>query len=69
MEEIGHRTTIVDFKGIAGQQRPYIDWLLAQCLAAGVAPGEVIVDVLTLIADFDEAPLPAAAKNLFRREL
>jgi type II secretory pathway predicted ATPase ExeA len=44
MEEIGHRTTIVDFKGIAGQQRPYIDWLLAQCLAEGVAAGEVIVD-------------------------
>jgi hypothetical protein len=28
MEEIGHRTTIVSFRGIAGQQRPYIDWLL-----------------------------------------
>ena len=44
MEEIGHRTTIVDFKGIAGQQRPYIDWLLARCLAEGVAAGDVITE-------------------------
>jgi type II secretory pathway predicted ATPase ExeA len=44
MEEIGHRTTIVSFKGIAGQQRPYLDWLLAQCLAKGVVTGEVIAE-------------------------
>lgn len=44
MEEIGHRTTIVSFKGIAGQQRPYIDWLLTQCLAEGVIPGDVITE-------------------------
>ena len=44
MEEIGHRTTIVDFKGIAGQQRPYIDWLLARCLAEGVAVRDVITE-------------------------
>ena len=28
MEEIGYRTTIITFEGIAGQQRPYIAWLL-----------------------------------------
>ena len=45
MEEIGHRTTIVDFKGIAGQQRPYIDWLLAQCLRHEASPsGDVITE-------------------------
>jgi hypothetical protein len=44
MEEIGHRTTIVSFKGIAGQQRPYIDWLLEQCAAEGVAAGDIITD-------------------------
>jgi len=44
MEEIGHRTTIVDFKGIAGQQRPYTDWLLARCLAEGVAVRDVITE-------------------------
>src|SRR3954469_26034862 len=51
MEEIGHRTTIVDFRGIAGQQRPYLDWLLARCLAEGVAAGEVITEeTLELLA-------------------
>ena len=51
MEEIGHRTTIVDFKGLAGQQRPYLDWLLAQCLTAGVAAGDVITEeALDLLA-------------------
>ena len=44
MEEIGHRTTIVTFKGIAGQQRPYIDWLLAQCLTKGVGVSDVITE-------------------------
>jgi hypothetical protein len=44
MEEIGHRTTIVDFKGLAGQQRPYLDWLLAQCLGEGVAASDVITE-------------------------
>jgi len=43
MEEIGHRTTIVSFKGIAGQQRPYIDWLLERC-AEGVAASDIITD-------------------------
>jgi hypothetical protein len=41
----------VDFKGIAGQQRPYLDWLLAQCLSAGVAAGDVITEeALDLLA-------------------
>jgi type II secretory pathway predicted ATPase ExeA len=44
MEEIGHRTTIVSFKGIAGQQRPYLDWLLARCLAEDATVGEVITE-------------------------
>ncbi len=51
MEEIGHRTTIVSFKGIAGQQRPYVDWLLTQCLAEGVPAGDVITEeALDLLA-------------------
>ena len=44
MEEIGHRTTLVSFRGIAGQQRPYIDWLLKQCVAEGVVVGDIITD-------------------------
>jgi type II secretory pathway predicted ATPase ExeA len=51
MEEIGHRTTIVSFKGIAGQQRPYLDWLLERCAAEGTVIGDVITDeALELLA-------------------
>jgi type II secretory pathway predicted ATPase ExeA len=51
MEEIGHRTTIVSFKGIAGQQRPYIDWLLARCLAKGPgASGVITEEAIELLA-------------------
>jgi type II secretory pathway predicted ATPase ExeA len=58
MEEIGHRTTIVSFKGIAGQQRPYIDWLLAQCLAEGVVADKVITEeALELLAGRLGTPL------------
>jgi type II secretory pathway predicted ATPase ExeA len=58
MEEIGHRTTIVDFRGIAGQQRPYLDWLLARCLAEGVAAGDVITEeALELLAQRLGTPL------------
>jgi type II secretory pathway predicted ATPase ExeA len=34
MEEIGYRTTVISFEGIAGQQRPYLEWLLTTCAAA-----------------------------------
>ena len=43
-QQNGHRTTIVSFKGIAGQQRPYLDWLLTQCLADGVAASDVVTE-------------------------
>jgi type II secretory pathway predicted ATPase ExeA len=42
MEEIGYRTTVISFEGIAGQQRPYIEWLLTSCAAAGTSPGDVL---------------------------
>ena len=58
MEEIGHRTTIVSFKGITGQQRPYIDWLLAQCLEEGVLPGDVLTEeAIELLAQRLGTPL------------
>ena len=44
MEEIGHRTTIVSLRGIAGQQRPYINWLLERCVAEGVLAGDIITE-------------------------
>lgn len=44
MEEIGYRTTIITFEGIAGQQRPYIAWLLKACVATGTDPAEIFED-------------------------
>ena len=44
MEEIGYRTTVIAFEGIAGQQRPYIAWLLATCAAVGTSPGDILED-------------------------
>jgi hypothetical protein len=43
-EEIGYRATIITFEGIAGQQRPYIAWLLQAFLAAGTDPADIIED-------------------------
>jgi type II secretory pathway predicted ATPase ExeA len=58
MEEIGHRTTLIDFKGIAGQQRPYIDWLLERCVAKGAVAGDIITDeALELLARRLRTPL------------
>jgi hypothetical protein len=58
MEEIGHRTTIISFNGIAGQQRPYIDWLLERTVAKGVVVGDVITDeALELLASRLGTPL------------
>ncbi len=58
MEEIGHRTTIVSFRGLAGQQRPYLDWLLERCAAAGVVAGDIITDeTLELLAGRSGTPL------------
>lgn len=45
MEEIGYRTTIISFEGIAGQQRSYIIWLLKACAMTGTSPAEIIEDV------------------------
>jgi type II secretory pathway predicted ATPase ExeA len=44
MEEIGYRTTIITFEGIAGQQRPYIAWLLKACAVEGASPADIVED-------------------------
>jgi type II secretory pathway predicted ATPase ExeA len=44
MEEIGYRTTIITFEGIAGQQRPYIAWLLKACAVEGTSPADIVQD-------------------------
>ena len=38
MEEIGYRTTVFDFEGIAGHQRDYIAWLLRVCAGTALSP-------------------------------
>jgi type II secretory pathway predicted ATPase ExeA len=42
MEEIGYRSTIITFEGIAGQRRPSIAWLLRACAAEGTSPGDIL---------------------------
>ncbi len=42
MEEIGHRTSLFNFDGVAGQQREYINWLLEKCGVAEGKQGEVL---------------------------
>lgn len=41
-EEIGARTVIFTLEGIQGQQREYIEWLLAQC-TAGKTPRDILI--------------------------
>ena len=42
MEEIGHRTTRIEIEGLGDDTRPFLDWLLKQCLADGTKPDIVI---------------------------
>jgi type II secretory pathway predicted ATPase ExeA len=44
MEEIGYRTRLFIFEGIAGQQREYIAWLIDKCLTANGKPGHMMSD-------------------------
>lgn len=58
MEEIGYRTTIITFEGIAGQQRPYIAWLLKACAVEGTSPADIVEDAaLDLLAQRLTTPL------------
>ena len=44
MEEVGYRSTMFAYEGVAGQQREYIAWLLNACAAADTQVGEMIDD-------------------------
>ena len=56
-EEIGARTTVLEFEGIQGQQRRYILWALEQC-AAAVDPMDIVTaDALDLLAERLLTPL------------
>ncbi len=58
MEEIGYRTSSFAFEGIAGQQRDYIDWLLAASAAQGTTPAELVTEpAIELLAARLRTPL------------
>lgn len=58
MEEIGHRTSLFNFDGIAGQQREYVNWLLEKCGVAEGKQGEVLTDAAsTVLAERLRTPL------------
>jgi type II secretory pathway predicted ATPase ExeA len=58
MEEVGDRTTILEFGGLRDRQRDYIDWVLRAALDEGVEPDEIITDeAATLLAARLKTPL------------
>ena len=61
MEEIGYRTDSLTLDGLAEESRAYLDWLMAACLAPGVAASDVIeADALDLLAERLSTPLQIA---------
>jgi type II secretory pathway predicted ATPase ExeA len=58
MEEIGYRTTVFEFEGIAGRQRDYIAWLFGVCAADGVEPSQLMdADAIDILAERLRTPL------------
>jgi type II secretory pathway predicted ATPase ExeA len=61
MEEIGHRSTTIEIAGLGKDARPFIDWLLKQCLAEGTKPDDVIsVEARDFLAEKLNTPLQIA---------
>jgi type II secretory pathway predicted ATPase ExeA len=58
MEEIGSRTAVLPFDGLAGQQADYIRWLLVTCAVEGTAVDSLITDpAVALLAERLLTPL------------
>jgi type II secretory pathway predicted ATPase ExeA len=58
LEEIGYRTDVFSFEGMAGHQRDYITWLLGSCAAEGVhLPDMIEADAIDLVAGKLKTPL------------
>jgi hypothetical protein len=58
MEEIGYRSVIFAFDGMANHQIAYIRWLLTTCAAESVAIGDMIEDAaIDLLASRLKTPL------------
>lgn len=58
MEEIGYRSAIFEFNGMANHQFAYIRWLLGACVAEGTAISDMIEDAaVELLANRLKTPL------------
>jgi type II secretory pathway predicted ATPase ExeA len=58
LEEIGSRTAVLPFEGLAGQQAGYIRWLLGTCAAEGTMLDSLITDAaIALVAERLLTPL------------
>jgi len=58
MEEVGYRTTVFGYEGVAGHQREYITWLLNACVGAETGVSEMIDDAaMELLATRLRTPL------------
>lgn len=58
MEEIGNRSVVFEFDGVANERKPYIRWLLSSCMAEGTVIEEIIEDkALDLLSTRLKTPL------------
>ncbi|HEY0837678.1 MAG TPA: AAA family ATPase [Azospirillum sp.] len=58
MEEIGYRSVVFEFDGMAGNQLAYIRWLLERCVGEGVDLGDLIdTAAVELLASRLKTPL------------
>ena len=58
MEQVGYRTSVFEYDGVAGHQRDYMAWLLVACAEDGVKVADVIdADALDLLAQKLRTPL------------
>jgi type II secretory pathway predicted ATPase ExeA len=61
MEEIGHRTTRIEIEGLGEDTRPFLDWLLTECLTKGTKLDDVIaLDARDFLAEKLNTPLQIA---------
>ncbi len=58
MEEIGYRSAVFSFEGMAGYQREYVTWLLERCAADGANVSDMIDDdAIAVLVDKLRTPL------------
>lgn len=61
MEEVGHRSTRIEIEGLGEDTRPFLNWLLKQCLVEGTKPNDVILpEACDFLAEKLNTPLQIA---------